>query len=302
MNAQRIGRWLGSTVLAGLLCSSLSAVPARAQTADLATQVQRLQRDLRDLQAEVFRGRPIPPGQTLAPEVLEPEGNTFRERVGEIEEGLRRLTGEMEELGHRVDLLTQQNERLQKQLDFMANQAAQAQAEPSASSSAPDTLASAEQTRPPALAPATGSLGTLPRGTPMPEARAADNDPKAEFDAAMGLLTRAQYDRAREGFRTFADAHPDTELAAQALYWTGDIAYSTKKDYANAARDFAELLKKYPKAPRAPEGMLKLGLSLVALGQKKEGCVALAALPKNYPNAAPALINRAKAESKNACA
>jgi TolA-binding protein len=59
-------------------------------------------------------------------------------------------------------------------------------------------------------------------------------------------------------------------------------------------------LKKYPKTERAPEGMLKLGLSLLSLGQQKEGCVALAALPKTYPNAAPAIAARAKTEAKNA--
>jgi tol-pal system protein YbgF len=121
-----------------------------------------------------------------------------------------------------------------------------------------------------------------------------------EFDTAMNLLARAQYDRASEAFRIFADNHPDSELAPHALYWTGDIAYSTRRDYADAARQFAELLKEYPQAPRAAESMLKLGLSLLALGQKQEGCAALAALPARYPNAGPTILNRSRAEIRAA--
>src|SRR5207237_3321287 len=113
-------------------------------------------------------------------------------------------------------------------------------------------------------------------------------------DAAMNLLSRARYDDASDAFRAFADAHPSEDRAADALYWTGDIAYSAKKDYPAAAHDFAELLKKYPKAQRAPDGMLKLGLALFELGQSKEGCAAVLALPAKYPDAAPALLTRAK--------
>jgi tol-pal system protein YbgF len=123
---------------------------------------------------------------------------------------------------------------------------------------------------------------------------------QAEYDAAMALLRRAQYPAAQAAFRAFADAHPTDPRAADALYWSGDIAYSARRDYASAARAFVELLKKYGKAGRAPESMLKLGLSLIGLGQKQEGCSTLAALPARYPNAAPALVARAAAERKRA--
>ena len=115
----------------------------------------------------------------------------------------------------------------------------------------------------------------------------------------MNLLSRGQYDQASHAFRTFADAHPDDDRASAALYWTGDIAYSSKKDYDEAARDFAELLKKYPKSPRAPDSMLKLGQSLFELGQMKEGCAALAALPAKYPEASPQIATTARNERRD---
>jgi tol-pal system protein YbgF len=147
------------------------------------------------------------------------------------------------------------------------------------------------------------NLGQIPANSPLPTPSSArPADPKSEFDAAMNLLARAQYDQASQAFRKFADDHPDEDKASDALYWTGDIAYSAKKDYPEAARDFAELLKKYPKAQRAPEGMLKLGLALFELGQMKEGCAALAALPAKYPDATAAVATRAKSErATNKC-
>jgi tol-pal system protein YbgF len=142
-------------------------------------------------------------------------------------------------------------------------------------------------------------LGQIPAGSTLP-APAPAPDPKREFDTAMNLLSRAQYDDASLAFRKFVEAHPEDERAAAALYWTGDIAYSAKKDYATAARAFAELLKRYPMAARAPDSMLKLGLSLFELGQMNEGCAALAALPAKYPQASPAIATRARNERRDA--
>jgi len=174
---------------------------------------------------------------------------------------------------------------------------------PPESSSAVASLAPPEGSTPSLRGAPPANLGQLPANTPLPTPSAAPPaSPKVEFDAAMNLLARAQYDQASQAFRKYADAHPDEERASDALYWTGDIAYSAKKDYPEAARDFAELLKKYPKAQHAPDGMLKLGLSLFELGQMKEGCAALAALPAKYPDASAALTTRARSErTSNKC-
>jgi tol-pal system protein YbgF len=131
-------------------------------------------------------------------------------------------------------------------------------------------------------------------------AAGSSGEASTKYNAAMDLLARGAYDQARASFRAVADQYPNDKLAQEALYWTGDISYSAKKDYAEAARSFAEMLKKYPKAPHAPEGMLKLGQSLIGLGQKQEGCATLAAFPAKYPTASKTLLAKAKADSKKA--
>ena len=295
---------IGATLmLAAALLPGIDLSRAQAQTNDdVRTQIQRLQRDMQDLQREVFRNGGPRPGQPAPPPVVDlapPPNATLMQRVDDIEESLRRLTGQFEEFQHQVDQLSQRTDRMQRQLDFMEQNRANDQT----ASLPPDDAPAARPAPPPARGPQVGTLGTLPANrnqAPPQQDNFQFGNEQDEFDTAMALLTRGQYDRASDAFRGFVDSYPDSELAPQALYWNADIAYSTRKDYPAAARDFAELLKKYPGAQRAPESMLKLGLSLLALGQKQEGCAALAALPAKYPNAAPAIATRARTERRNA--
>jgi tol-pal system protein YbgF len=155
---------------------------------------------------------------------------------------------------------------------------------------APAQVAPSGQTEQSAGPPpaAGGTLGTLP---------AAPDTTKSQYDEAMNLLARARYDEARAAFRGFADANPKDPLAPQAVYWVGNIAF-VQKDYAAAAQAFAEQIKKYPSSPQGAESMLKLGQSLIALGEKKEGCLTLGAIKGKYKQA-PATI-RTQASSARA--
>ena len=248
-----------------------------------------------------------------------------QQKIDDLENSLRRLTGQIEQQDHKISELNARIDHMQKDFDYkLCTLAAQQLGEQSgsgglscggqdaqASAPAPQgmiTGATSAYSPPPAdssgqepihLAPPPGVLGTLPaNGAPAaPSATASPN--KAKFDAAMTLMTRTQYDEARGAFRAFADKFPDDPLTPVAVYWIGDIAY-VQKDYANAARAFIEEIKKYPDSPRGPESMLKLGQSLVAMGQKKEGCNAFAALPTKFPSASKTVLTRAADARKSA--
>lgn len=258
---------------------------------------------------------------------------TLTQRMSDLEDTLRRLTGQVEVLDHRVGEFDQRIERLQKDFDYklctLSAQQLGAQTGPGDATAIPcsggptamvpsATTAPPSDTPPPStgvvhLAPPPGVLGTLPSnavnnlpqpdmpvgGPPPapPQGQVASINTRAPFDTAMNLLAKAQYDEARAAFRSFADTYPKDPLAPQALYWVGDIAY-VQKDYATAARTFAEGLKKFPSSSRAPESMLKLGQALLALNQKPEGCMALAALPSKYPGASKTVVSQAEAVRK----
>ena len=239
---------------------------------------------------------------------------TLNQRVGDLEATLQRLTGQMEELDHRVGEFNDKIARMRKDFDYkicaLAAQQLGASTAPGEENALPCGGSSSPTGTPPPsaggnvhLAPPPGVLGTLPRGDLSQQNQAPPNqqlasiDRRPQFEQALTMLARAQYDEARAAFRGFADSYPDDELAPQAVYWVGDIAF-VQKDFPTAARAFAEELKKYPDNPRAADSMLKLGQSLLALNQKKEGCRALATLPNQYPAASKSISDQALAERK----
>ncbi len=251
---------------------------------------------------------------------------TLNERVNDLENTLRQLTGQMEQLDHRVSEFDAKIARMQKDFDYKlctlsAQQLSAGGTEDqnalpcngapvqSSFGGAPAQLGPPPASSAPAhLAPPPGVLGTLPPGAPLPQPTGSQDGPqlqsasidnRPQFDAALNLLAKAQYDEARAAFRAFADAHPKDDLTPQAVYWVGDIAY-VQKDYPGAAHAFAEELKRFSSSPRAPESMLRLGQSLLAMNQKKEGCTALAALPKSYPSASKTIEAQAVAARKAA--
>ncbi len=262
--------------------------------------------------------------------------STLNTKLRDLEDTVRTLTGQNEELSHRVDELNAKIDRQQKDFEYrlcaMAAQQlgastgegdANAVPCPGGSGATSSYTAPPQATPPPQqsnaqgpdggsnvdsgrhLAPPPGVLGTLPAGSvaegPPPRANsAAPDDTRGQFSAAMNLLAKARYDEAGAAFRSFADTHPQDDLAPQAVYWVADIAY-VQKDYANAARGFAEVIKKYPDSQRAPDSMLKLGQALIAAGQKQEGCTALAALPAKYPKAARAVLDQGADARKATC-
>jgi tol-pal system protein YbgF len=248
----------------------------------------------------------------------------LKQRVHDLEQSLEQATGQNEALTHRVQELDAKIERQRKDFEYRlcaisAQQLGAAQAQGDESSvpcpgSAPasttynappppnDSAYAPPGQQQPHLAPPPGVLGTLPAGRiasagPPP---AANPQTRAQFDAALDLLAKARYDDARAAFRGFADANPDDPLTPQAIYWVGDIAF-VQKDYSNAAHAFAEQIKKYPASTRGPDSMLKLGQSLIAMGQTKEGCMTLGALTSRYPNASKAVASQAAGERKASC-
>ena len=168
-----------------------------------------------------------------------------------------------------------------------------------ATGNGPAGFVAAPDSEPAVRGRAPGILGTLPAGSGPAGSAPAGNS--AQYDQAMNLMSHAQYDEAQAAFRAYADANPgDTDLAPQALYWVANISF-TRQDYSPAAHAFAEVIKKYPKAPRAPDAMLKLAQSFMGMGQKTEGCTTLGLIKTRYPDANPQTLAQAASLRKTAC-
>ena len=126
----------------------------------------------------------------------------------------------------------------------------------------------------------------------------APESPESLYERSNESLLRRQFGDAEAGFSTFLSKYPDHSLAGSAQYWLGETFYA-QRDYKRAAQSFLQGYKKYPKSRRAPESLLKLGISLKQLGQSDQACAAYAAVNAEYPKAVDAR-KRAQAEARRA--
>jgi tol-pal system protein YbgF len=122
--------------------------------------------------------------------------------------------------------------------------------------------------------------------------------PESLYERSNESLLRRQFGDAEAGFANFLQKYPDHSLAGSAQYWLGETHYA-QGDFKQAAVNFLQGYKKYPKSRRAPDSLLKLGMSLNRLGQAEQACAAYAAVSAEYPKAVDAR-RRAQAESKRA--
>jgi len=140
----------------------------------------------------------------------------------------------------------------------------------------------------------------LPRAAPSavtPPPATADLPAQQQYDAAMELLRAGDYAGAEAGLQRFVEQNPDHPLTANAAYWLAETYY-VRKNYAAAAAAFARNYRTYGKsAAKAPDNLLKLGMSLEGLGEKDKACLSYTELAKAFPDA-PAHIQQALARER----
>ena len=120
-----------------------------------------------------------------------------------------------------------------------------------------------------------------------------DASPKEQYQFARNFLKVGDYVNAEKAFREFVLTNPDNELSGNAQYWYAET-YRIRQMYTDAATAYLEGYQKYPKSKIAPENLLKLGVSLVQMGEKDQGCLMIAGVKKQYPDATQSVLQKAK--------
>jgi tol-pal system protein YbgF len=120
------------------------------------------------------------------------------------------------------------------------------------------------------------------------------------YERSYESLLRKRFGEAEAGFRTFISRHRDHELAGNAQYWLGETYYA-QSDYKSAAQAFLAGYQDFPTGRKAPDSLLKLGMSLKQLGQKEQACSAYATVEVKYPKAAEARKRAHNESAKAGC-
>jgi tol-pal system protein YbgF len=108
--------------------------------------------------------------------------------------------------------------------------------------------------------------------------------PSADTLYSNGLrdITSGKYDLARSEFQDYLKYYGDTDLASNAQFYLGEIAYS-QKNYDQAVGEYEKVLNNYPKSFKLAPARLKKGMALIELGQKPGGVRELREVVKRYP-------------------
>ncbi len=124
-----------------------------------------------------------------------------------------------------------------------------------------------------------------------------DKSPKEQYDFALSFMKVGDYETAELALREFIDKNKTDELAGSAQYWYGET-FRIRQLYSDAATAYLDGYQNYPKSPKAPENLLKLGTTMVELGEKDQGCKMIVGLKKQYPKAAQSVLQKAQYEQK----
>ena len=145
-------------------------------------------------------------------------------------------------------------------------------------------------------APGNGQTAVL--ASPEPTA-ALTGSARDEYDLAYGYILTGEYEFAEQSFHRWLAAFPGDPQAADAQFWLAESLYQ-QGDYRDAANAFLAVYKAAQQSPKAPDALLKLGMSLSALGEKNAACATLGEVERKYPGASAALMSRVDAEAERA--
>ncbi len=144
--------------------------------------------------------------------------------------------------------------------------------------------------------------GSVPSSTPgsasapsAGSAAASGPAPSADTLYSNGLrdITSGKYDLARSEFEDYLKYYGDTDLASNAQFYLGEIAYS-QRQYSQAVTEYDKVLTNYPKSFKLAPARLKKGMALIELGQKSSGVKELREVVKRYPGTEEERRARAK--------
>ena len=233
-------------------------------------------------------------------------------KLSEIEQQFQQLTNKFEEINFKIDKLSSRLSKVQadNQLRFQELEVGNVNnvvtSKPDKNlpgSSQPQDLGSItyKDTETQDLVQKTQSIETtssvITENFVTEEKILPKTDPKEQYNFATSLLKQGDYSTAERALREFVMDNPEHNLAGNAQYWYAET-FRIRQLYTDAASAYLEGYQKYPKSEKAAINLLKLGVSLVQIGEKDQGCLMIKGVKKEYPKAKQSVLQKAKYEEK----
>jgi len=286
-------------MLAFVLAASLPAHAASKEIIELQTQVQQLLDMVQRLQSTVDSRfglvQHLVEQSTDSVNQMGATVTAMQQKLNAQSDStngkLDSVSGQVQSLNDSLDELKSRIAKLDKQMQDIQSQLQNVQAQPGAS---PGTQQQPAQ-QPGQPLPSdggNGSAGAPPAAAPaQPQAQAP---PLQEtYQGGLRDYNAAHYDVAASEFGDVLHYYPNDNLAGNAQFYLGEIAYKQQK-YKDAVKAYNAVLEDFSGSPKAPAAQLRKGLALLQLGQKDSGIHELRSLIQRYPQTPEALQARSK--------
>ena len=277
-----------------------------------------IQKDLKTLEKAVYSGNSFSTIQSSGSNLYEDALTRHLLKLSDIEQQFQELTNKFEEINFKIDKLSGrisknqadnqlrfqdiENARLSGRLQPTDIVSDQSEKQLPGSSEAQDLgrisdedLKKTQKVQSTQSIESTGTVVTekyISEEKILPEGTA-----KEQYDFALSFVKVGDYETAEIALREFVNTNAKDILAGSAQYWYAET-FRIRQLYQDAATAYLDGYQKYPNSPKGPVNLLKLGVSLVQIGEKDQGCSMITGVSKQYPKASQSVLQKAKYEEK----
>ena len=279
----------------------------------ISDQIQVITKDLKTLEKAVYQKSDVSASvnsSTLKSDSLNEDILTKHLlKLNEIEDQFRELTNKFEEVNFKLDKLATRVTKIQSDTqlrftDLESSSSTQKEKQVSLPGSSKPQDFGANPGYQTSNLPSQQKINSVESAqtviTEEPKKKESllpDKPASEQYEFAVSFMKIGDYETAEFALREFIDKNKDHELAGSAQYWYGET-FRIRQLYSDAATAYLDGYQNYPKSKKAPDNLLKLGITMVQLGEKDQGCKMISGLKKEYPKASKSVLQKAQYEQK----
>ncbi len=290
---------------------SINAEDEEIYLKSISDQIQVITKDLKTLEKAVYQKSDIANVTSIKSDGLNEDILTKHLlKLNDIENQFRELTNKFEEVNFKLDKLSTRVTKIQSdtQLRFSDLESGSITKPEKLKSNLPGTSKPADFGATPGY-----QMSNLPKQqtiksvesaqtviTEEPEKKDSllpDKPSEEQYEFAVSFMKIGDYETAEFALKEFIEKNKDHDLAGSAQYWYGET-FRIRQLYSDAATAYLDGYQNYPKSKKAPDNLLKLGITMVQLGEKEQGCKMILGLKKEYPKASKSVLQKAQYEQK----
>ena len=297
-----------------VLLSFFSCSVSLADNHNIYETLDQIQKDIKTLEKAVYQKSNIITSQNI--KSIKSDGlnedilTKHLLKLNDIEDQFRELTNKFEEVNFKLDKLSTRVTKIQSdtQLRFSDIESGTNEINKKQKAILPGS------TKPQDFGAAPGyQMSNLPKEqkissiesaqtviTEEPEKKESllpDKPAGEQYEFAVSFMKIGDYETAEFALKEFIEKNKDHDLAGSAQYWYGET-FRIRQLYSDAASAYLDGYQNYPKSKKAPDNLLKLGMTMVQLGEKDQGCKMISGLKKEYPKASKSVLQKAQYEQK----